>query len=413
MSRVAIRIAATALAAAFAACGGDGGGDGSGVGGSVTRDIFDPSALTTYEITMDPAEWSAMVADLPNRSNTWRRATVTWEGETYDDVGIQPAGQSSRDPRIGSADKPSLWLKFNQFVPGREFHRYERIKLDGMLDDPAVVRERLAYGIYEARGVPVPRAAHCRVLVNGHYRGLYLVEERVNKEFVTKRWGKTFNQLYRWTEAAADMDWRGANPPYYVPNMWEPRIETMPDNAADVMHLADVLNNAPDTAESVFDVETFLNFMAVEVATGETDGYIGGPGPDGNIYTGNIFLYKMPADGRYTFVVWDRDQAFWDAHTDSITQNFERRILTNNLIVRNPARMARYREILREIMNGPAHLDVLGPQLEAVIAQIKDAAYADPYRKLSPTPQELEWEWDDVRRRIPAKHAAVMGQLGP
>ncbi|HYF00323.1 MAG TPA: CotH kinase family protein, partial [Planctomycetota bacterium] len=126
-----------------------------------------------------------------------------------------------------------------------------------------------------------------------------------------------------------------------------------------------------------------------------------------------IFLYKMPADGRYTFVVWDRDQAFWDAHTDSITQNFERRILTNNLIVRNPARMARYREILREIMNGPAHPDVLGPQLEAVIAQIKDAAYADPYRKLSPTPQELEWEWDDVRRRIPAKHAAVMGQLGP
>lgn len=412
MSRTGLRTAVAAVVALLAACGGDGGGDGSAVGGSATRDIFDESALTTYEIGMDPGQWEDMVAHLEEEDRWWR-CTVTWEGETYPDVGIKPAGQSSRKPGIANPEKPSVWLSFKEFVPGREFHKHERIKLDGMLDDPAVVRERLAYGIYRARGVPAPRVAHSRVVVNGHYRGLYLAEERVNKEFATKRWGNPHNQLYRWTERAHDVDWRGDNPRYYVPNMWEPRIESVPDNAVDVQNLVDVLNNAPDTAESIFDVETFLNFMAVEVATGETDGYIGGPGPDGVIYTGNIFLYRKPTDGRFTFIVWDRDQAFWDDHDDAITENFDRRILTNNLILRNPARLELYRRILREIVDGPAHPDVLGPQFEAVVAQIKDAAYQDPYRKLSPTTQQLEWEWDDVRRRIPAKHAALRSQLAP
>jgi spore coat protein CotH len=393
-----------------AGCGGDGdeGSSSSPSSPGPSIDPFEDSVLATYEITMAPGDWEAMVANLED--NTWRRATIVWRGETWPDVAIHPAGQSSRDPDFANPSKPSMWLSFNEFVPGREFHKYERVKLDGMVDDPALMRERIVYPIYAARGVAAPRVAHCRVVVNGVYRGLYMVEERINKEFVTKRFGRTLvNQLYRWTEFEPDLRWVGPDPARYVPNMWEPRIETLGPGAEAMRDFIDLLNHTPGSVGDVFDIDVFLNWMAVEVASGETDGYIGwSPGATG-FYTGNIFLYRNPANNKYTMIVWDRDQSFW--REEGITFGFDQRILTNQLIVNNPTAMDRYKSFLRSTVDGPAHPAVLEARLDSIRSQIEAAAFEDPY-KTAPTNQHLIWEWEDLRRYFAERRNLILQQLG-
>lgn len=415
---------------AIPACG-DGGGDGSGVGGNFSGvDPFSEAELTTYEIAMDPAEWDAMRADL--HDNRWRRCTVSWKGEVYDNVGIHPAGQSSRAP--AHARKPSLWLSFKEFVPGREFHGFERVKLDAMADDPAMVRERLAYPIYAARGVPAPKVMHCRVMVNGAYLGLYLLEERINKEFVTKRFGKdSVNQLYRWTEMHPDVDYdpswpddeyaqAPSGPGASVGSMWEARIESLPPDAANVRELVRLINTDPSSADTMFDVNLFIQLMAVESATGETDGYIGNnhTNPD-EFYTGNLFLYRNPQSGRYLLAVWDRDQSFWrgprlpsdpPTYDDSITFGFDRRILTRNLILSNASRLAAYRQALRETAEVHTRPDVLNARLDTILAQIQEAAFADTNRLFAPGNEALVQEWnDELRPRFQRRYDDILQQL--
>lgn len=400
---------------------GDSGDDGVAVASG--PDPFDDTVLATFEIAMDAAEWELMTADL--RDNTWRRCTVAWRGETYPDVGIHPAGQSSRAP--AHRRKPSLWLSFKEFVPGREFHGYERVKLDAMADDPAMVRERLAYPVYALRGVPAPRGMHCRLEVNGRYVGLYLLEERVNKEFVTKRFGRTtLNQLYRWSSAQPDFVYDASWAPsaYAGPEgtfpMWETRIETLPADAEAVKDLLRSINTDPAGVSTVFDVDGFLNLMAVEVATGETDGYIGNNFTHpSEFYTGNLFLHRNPLTGRYLLIVWDRDQSFWRPHEiggpsydESITFGFAERIATRKLILDVPARLASYKQYLRELVDGPLHPDRLNARLDFIVNQIRDAAFTDPNRLLAPTNEQLQGEWDhELRPRFSYKRELILRQL--
>src|SRR6185436_11879734 len=166
----------------------------SSEGETAEKDPFNENVVTTYEITIDPADWNSMVAD--PESNVWRRMTLVWEGETFKDVAVHPSGQHSRMP---GNPKPSLHLSFEEFVPSRHFHHLPSLKLNSHIDDPALMRERLTYGLARAFGVVAPREVHARVVVNGVYLGLYGAEERVTKKFVKDNFGGEANQVYKFS----------------------------------------------------------------------------------------------------------------------------------------------------------------------------------------------------------------------
>src|SRR5437879_860468 len=51
---------------------------------SAQKDVFDENVVTTYSITMDPADWDAIVAN--PLDDTWRHMNLEWEGELWLDV---------------------------------------------------------------------------------------------------------------------------------------------------------------------------------------------------------------------------------------------------------------------------------------------------------------------------------------
>jgi spore coat protein CotH len=385
------------------------GGDSSEGGGSATPpppppgptepDPFDDSVLATYAIDLDLDDWDAMVDD--PFDDTWRHCTVTWQDEVYADVAIRPSGERSRIP---GNPKPSVRLEFDEFVPDREFHDYSTIKLDSMYHDESMMRARLQYPVYVALGVPAPKYVHARLYVNGDYKGLYGVEERISREFLRRRLGQPVNQLYEWMEAVLDVEWLG--PDYqYVPRMWEPKIEELPAEAAAVRDLVDILNNNPAAAEAVFDVNSFVAFIAAEVIAGEGDAYLAGREVD---RTENMYLYRSPVTGKFMFLPWDRDQGFY-RDEQGITFGFDRHILTQNLILSQPAKLALYRQLLRQLIDGAWATAVMQARVDAIWAQIQAAAEEDALKPYSMS--STLYRIGRIKEYIEERNAAFLEQL--
>ena len=51
--------------------------------------------------------------------------------------------------------------------------------LNPMNDDPSFLRDCLSYSLYSALGHYAPRTRYCEVIVNGNYRGLYFLTEKI------------------------------------------------------------------------------------------------------------------------------------------------------------------------------------------------------------------------------------------
>jgi hypothetical protein len=339
---------------------------------------FDDAALTTYRITLAAEDWDAMVAN-PRDDSFWRLCTVEWQGERYPDCGIQPAGNRSRIP---GNPKPSFRIKFDQFVLNREFHRFSSLKFDSMYHDSSMMRCRLEYPVYQQRRVPSPQYVHARIEVNGAYKGVYGIEERVKKEFVRKRFGLPVNQLYSWTASGTmhDLLWAGPDPvTNYVPRMWAPEIPELPPDAEGVREICYRLNMDVVRLPEIFDVESFLNFIAVETLLGEGDNYVAGT--DG-LRTANIRLYKSPLTGKYLILPWDCDQGFFRPQT-GITEPFQNRLLTKILVLENAQNLERYKQILRELIEGPYATPLMHARVDYIFNQIKDAVLEDPVKPYS------------------------------
>ena len=86
------------LAALLSSCGG-GGGSSAPIGPGIidgSEAIYDENLLATFEITMAQADWDAIVATPAD--DTWRPATLVWQGETVPSVAVRPSGNTTRIP---------------------------------------------------------------------------------------------------------------------------------------------------------------------------------------------------------------------------------------------------------------------------------------------------------------------------
>lgn len=380
----------------------------SSEGQTAEKDPFDEQVVTTYEITIAPADWDAMVAN--PEDNTWRRMTLVWEGETLNDVAVHPSGQHSRVP---GNPKPSLHLSFEEFVPSRHFHHLPSLKLNSHIDDPALMRERLTYGLLRAFGMVAPREVHARVIVNGKYMGLYGAEERVTKRFVEDSFGAE-SQVYKFSGLFTDVDDLGNDPARYVPDMFEAHADSLPPDPEGIRDFVTTLNRGPyESTAAMFDVEVFLKEIAVETVTGEEDAILAGPDEDGNVWSNNFYLTRVVKTGKYTLIPWDRNEDYWRLPaTSSITEAFDRHILTRKVIWERPENMARFRVLLGQLLDGPGSTEAMQRRFDAIYDQIKDLMRDEPVNSARPRTYQM-WldETAELRAYIQQRNDGVRQQL--
>ena len=259
--------------------------------------VYDTSVLHRIEIVIAPEEASTIV----NRTSERVRCTFTFDGLVLKDVGVRQAG-GTFNRFVPIDQKPTLSVKFDDFVDGQELHGLEKMVLKDGRQDSGFVGEHLTYEVYRRAGIAAPMTAHAHVTINGKDSGIYVIREPINRDFLTRNFGRPFSHgnLYELSYGPDPM----ARPTEVrlKDEVEQKRTRTEMIGASDA-----VLNASPETfaaaVSKYLDLERYITFYAVEAVTSNYDGF--------SFNTNNAYLYTHPRDGRLIMIPYGADSSFW------------------------------------------------------------------------------------------------------
>ena len=313
--------------------------------------LFDPQRLLDVRIEIATNDWDKLrlehhdlLAALgptrfekpePKPYHTYK-ATVTIGGLTVKSVGLRKRAFLGS----GSATRPSLGLRFDEFDSDQRFAGLKRISLNNNLQDPTLVHQALAYRIFAQAGVPAPRCNFARVTVNGKFLGVYSHVEAVEAEFLRRRFGDASGHLYEGLVTDFRPDWVKT---FQRKNHQSDADRSDLDAVVKALQAGDAELLA--RLEPLVDLDEYLTFWAVESLIGHWDSYSN----NGN----NFFVYRVPATQKFQFIPWGADSVLGDP--DPFTQAKVPASVTARSILpwrlyKLPTMREQYRERLRQVL---------------------------------------------------------------
>jgi spore coat protein CotH len=269
-------------------------------------DIFDPARVLTIEIEMPAKDWDVLrktghdasvsftrCPGVPKKIYSYQRAKVTIDGVTLEGVGVRKKGY------LGSLSvlRPSLKLKFDEFVEGQKYQGVRRMTLNNNKQDRALMRTCLIYKVFSDAKLPAPRCNFARVKVNGTDFGIYSNVEPIKKPFLRRNFGEADGNLYEGLLADFKTDW--------VDN-FEKKIIAKKAEPDQLAKLSAALEQPDDklvaAVSSLIDYDEFLSFWALETLVGHWDGYTNN--------RNNFYVYVVSKSGRLHFIPWGTDMGF-------------------------------------------------------------------------------------------------------
>ncbi|MFD6175659.1 MULTISPECIES: CotH kinase family protein [unclassified Isoptericola] len=342
-----------ALAGTLAACDATAEADDAG-------DFFDTSSVHTVAVDYDEDDYQEMLDTFADSGDKdWIKATVTIDGEEYDDVGLRLKGNSSLrglsgqsggqgggkadaatngtaddtaddktttdDPQGGgqmpggfgegdgaaSADDPAglPWLiRLDKYVDGQEHDGRADFVVRGNNTESSL-NEAVALKVLELADVPAEQATYTRFSVNGGDEELRLVIDLPDDDLWNEETYPDGGITYK---ADADGDWSVRDTLADYADAFEAKYDSegSTDDDAAYQPLASFLEFVNDSSDADFaaqlgdhlDVDSFARYLAVQDLVANSDD-IDGPG-------NNAYLHYDPDSGLFEVVAWDQNLSY-------------------------------------------------------------------------------------------------------
>ena len=348
-------LAVLTLAAVSCSSGGDDDAD------TATADtaLFDSLQVHEIEVTYDQDDYDAMVETyVDSGDKEWIEATVTIDGETYEQVGMRLKGNSSlmglrggggfggRGPDAEAADDATgdtttteadgeaapadeggagagpgggfgpggsvseddpeslPWLiRLDEFVEGQDHQGYEDVVVRSN-SSATSLNEAVALDLLTAAGLPSEKAVSTSFRVNGGDPVLRLAIEHPDDDAWQEAAFDTEGALYK-AESTGDWSYRGDDPADYE----EVFDQEGGSDVTDLSPLIDLLQFLEESDDATFaaeladrlDVDAFATYLAMMDLLGNFDD-IDGPG-------NNAYLWYDVETEQFTVVPWDMNLA--------------------------------------------------------------------------------------------------------
>lgn len=256
--------------------------------------------------------------DFISENPIWVTATIEFEGESWEYVGIRFKGNSSLNSAWTSGNyKLPFKLDFDQFeddypqIDDQRFYGFKQLSLASNFNDDSYLREKVTADVFREFGVPSAHTAFYEVYVDyGEgpvYFGLYTMVEMVEDTVISEQFTNDEGNLYKPDGTGATFA-AGS----FSEVSFDKETNQDEDDYSDILALFDVLHSdtrLSDPAawrtelESVFDVDVFLRWLAVNTTVQNWDTY--------GTMSHNYFLYTDPESGLITWIPWDNNHALF------------------------------------------------------------------------------------------------------
>jgi spore coat protein CotH len=242
--------------------------------------------------------------------------TVEFEGDTWTNVGLRFKGNSSLRSTWGSGNmKLPLRLDFDQFedeypeTDDQRFYGFKQLTFSSGYKDASFLREKVTADIFREAGVPAAQTAFYEVYVDyGEgpvYFGLYTAVEVVDDTVIETQFADDDGNVYKPERNGASFA-AGT----FSEAAFEKQTNKDEGDWSDVEAVFNALHAGTRTSdpetwraglEAVFDVDGFLNWLAVNTVVQNWDTYGG--------MTHNYYLYHDPATDQIVWIPWDNNEA--------------------------------------------------------------------------------------------------------
>lgn len=350
----------------------------------VAEDLFRDGLIPSVHLQLS----ADAVSSLTRSPRKYVRANVREGMKTYTNVAVRlKGGPGSFRPL---QDKPAFTLNFGKFAEGQTFHGLKKIHLNNSVQDSTFLHEKFSRELFEAAGVPVPRAGNAWVNFNDRELGMYVLLEGVNKQFLKRFFKDTSGNVYdghSGSEVTMDLPVNSGDTPRD-----RSRLRALAAAARE-----------PDPAEryaelqKALDLDRFYSFVAIELMLGHWDGY--------TMNRNNWRIYHDRDTDRMVFIPHGLDQVLGRSYPiyPPNSQALVVRAVMDIPEARKQYR-ARYAAIATNIFlpTLTSRIQEMGEKIEAVLAK-HDPQQAEVHR------QRLA----SLCNRIRARSAALQNLLSP
>jgi len=278
--------------------------------------------------------------------------------------------------------------------------------LNGLAFDPSLIRDYLAYAISRQLGEYAPRTQYCELVVNGDYRGLYLLQEKIKADsnrvnvvkitptdnasdnvtggYITKADKTTGNDPVAWTVysyAGGAVD--------YIHDLPKPEDVTIQQDAYihnqfTTFQTAITANNANLAVgyPALIDIPTFVDFMLSNELAANVDGYqlstYFHKDRKGKLRAGPIWDFNLTLGNDLFFWGYDRSKVdTWQfSNGDNEGSKFWTDLFNNTTFRCYLSR--RFHEVTQA--GQPMNISVLNAFIDTTIATISEAAVREKVR---------------------------------
>ena len=262
----------------------------------------------------------------------WVAADIEFEGDIWTDVGVRFKGNSSlmNAWSSGSLEMP-FKLDFDEFedenpaIDNQRFYGFKQLSLSNNTNDNTFMHDAVVSDIMAEAGIASAETAYYELFVDygeGPVSfGLYTMIEVIDDTVIERVFGDDDGNIYEADGTAvslAEGTFDGISTSFQKENNEDESDWSDIETLYTVLH-SDTRQTDPESwkadLEAVFDVDTFLHWLAINTVIVNWDTYGG--------MTHNFYLYNNPETGQLTWIPWDHNEALTEGKRSSVTLSME------------------------------------------------------------------------------------------
>jgi len=365
-------------------------------GDQLSEGLYDESVVEEIRLYFPQTNYWNLMTQYYN-SKTDIPATLTYQGVSYDSVGVRFKGQTSYF--MNNTPKKSFNISLDYIRVNQKLQGYKTLNLNNSWTDASFMREVLYYRLIRNHS-PAGKANFVRLYINDQDWGIYQNVQQLNKDFL-EEWYESNDGVNiradrpdgsssgpggpggQWGDGTAGINYLGTDTAAYQ-KYYTLKSSVRSDPWQQLIKACNILNNSGANLETeapkAFDIDKILWHLACEIAFGDDDSYV---------YKGKMdyYIYQDAETNRWATYDYDANSTLLTAHiswSPFYNANKVNYPLLNKLLA-VPAFRQRYLAHMRTIINELFDESKVNALIDTYDDLIRTGVFADTKKGTSNT----------------------------